>query len=186
MSTPSNTERNRARRHAARDRRAFAREVGGIAALLASVHGSEVNRAIRHQARDIVYERRLEAERLKAEEAERLEAEEAERLEEELLEAERLEAERLEAERLKAEEAERLKAEEAERLKAEEAERLEAERLEAEAEYRRLRNRAWRHAHRDRIAAARLRTELINQFANAAVEAANNFLDGDGPFWSST
>ncbi len=170
MSTASNTERNRARRHAARDRRAFAREVENLAVLMAFVQGTEVNRAIRHEARDIIYEQRREAERL-----------EAERLEAERLEAERLEAERLEAERL-----------ESERL---EAERLEAERLEAEAEERRLRNRARRHAARDRRAAARLRIERINELADAvvedeehdaaveaAVEAANNFLDGTGPF----
>ncbi len=140
MSTASNTERNRARRHAARDRRAFAREVENLAVLMAFVQGTEVNRAIRHEARDIIYEQRREAERL-------------------------------------------------------EAERLEAERLEAEAEERRLRNRARRHAARDRRAAARLRIERINELADAvvedeehdaaveaAVEAANNFLDGTGPF----
>ena len=84
--TSSQTERNRARRHAARDRRAFKREVEGVAALMAFAQGTEVNRAILHRAGDIIYERRLEAERL---------------------EAERLEAERLEAERLEAEAEER-------------------------------------------------------------------------------
>jgi len=142
----SQTERNRARRHAARDRRAFEREVEVRAALMAFAQETSVNRAIRHQARDIVYEQRLEAKRL---------------------EAERLEAERLEAEW------------------------LEAGRLEAEAEERRLRNRARRHAARDLRAGRRAAVARLEEFADAvvadeqdeaaaeaAITAANNYLNG--------
>jgi hypothetical protein len=118
---------------------------------MAFAQETSVNRAIRHQARDIVYEQRLEAKRL---------------------EAERLEAERLEAERL-------------------EAEWLEAGRLEAEAEERRLRNRARRHAARDLRAGRRAAVARLEEFADAvvadeqdeaaaeaAITAANNYLNG--------